>query len=134
MPKKPASPPESPTLRERAEGALRVSPPDIGGMSPTEIQTLVHELQVHQIELQIQNEELRAAQVELAHSRDRFNDLYDFAPVGYLTTDPAGTLIDLNLTAATMLDVERNKLAGRRLTHFVAPPAQPRRQWRRSII
>lgn len=89
-------------------------------MPVEKIQKLVHELQVHQIELEMQNEELRQAQAELGESLDRFNDLYDFAPVGYLTLDPEGTVLEANLRLATMLGVERQKLIGRKFTRFVA--------------
>jgi PAS domain S-box-containing protein len=112
------------TLRERAEGTLRVSLPDIAGMSVEEVQKLVHELQVHLIELKIQNEELLTAQAELAQFRDRFNSLYDFAPVGYLTMDQEGDVVEANLVAARMLGVERQSLVGRKFTRFVAPAAQ----------
>ena len=111
-------------LRQRAEAAVRTSRTDIARMSPEEKQQLVHELQVHQIELEMQNEELRRAQGELAQSRDRFNHLYDFAPVGYVTLDPDGTVLDANLTLATMLGVERGKLVGNKFTRFVAREAQ----------
>ena len=93
-------------------------------MAREDVLRLVDELQVHQIELEMQNEELRQAQAELAQSRDRFNDLYDFAPVGYVTLDEDGTILEANLTAATMLGVERNKLLGHKFTRFVVPGAQ----------
>lgn len=93
-------------------------------MSPEEVQRLVHELQVHQIELEMQNEELRYAQADLAQSRDRFNDLYDFAPVGYLTLAHDGTVLEANLTVATMLGVERARLVGRKFGRFVTRAAQ----------
>lgn len=93
-------------------------------MSPEEIQRLVHELQVHQIELEKQNEELRRAQAELAESGDRFSHLYDFAPVGYVTLDHNGTVLEVNLTMATMLGVEPGNLVGRKFNRFVSRDAQ----------
>jgi PAS domain S-box-containing protein len=93
-------------------------------MSREEIQKAVHELQVHQIELEMQNEELRGAQGELNESRDRIADLYDSAPVGYLTLDSDAYVIEGNLTAAAMLGVERKKLVGRSFTRFVTRGAQ----------
>ncbi len=109
-----------PTLRERVEAAVRVTRQDIARMAAEEIQRTVHELQVHQIELEMQNEELRTAQTELGLSRDRFNDLYDTAPVGYLTLDPEGSVIEANLTVARMLGIERKKLVGRKFSRFLA--------------
>lgn len=107
------------TLRHRAEARLRATRTDIAGMTTEDIQALVHELQVHQIELELQNEELILAQVELAHSRDRYSDLYDFAPVGYLTLDRLGTILQANLAVATLLGVDRQKLMGRNISDFV---------------
>jgi PAS domain S-box-containing protein len=68
---------------------------------------LLHNLQVHQIELEMQNRQFREAQQELEEARDRYTDLYDFAPVGYLTLDQAGTVLEINLTGAAMLGMER---------------------------
>jgi len=119
---RPSRPP--PALRERAEAALRATRTDVGRMPPEKVQRLMHELQVHQIELEMQNEELRGAQAALAQSRDRFQDLYDFSPIGYLTLDQDGTIVEANLTVATMLGVERVRLVGRKFTRFVARPAQ----------
>lgn len=113
-----------PSLRERAEAAVRATPTDIGHMPAAKVQRLMHELQVHQIELEMQNEELRRAQADLAQSRDRFQDLYDFSPIGYLTLDQDGTVVEANLTVATMLGVERSRLVGRKFTRFVARSAQ----------
>ena len=82
---------------------------------------LVHELQVHQVELEMQNEELRRAQEELEASRARYFDLYDLAPVGYFTVSEQGTILEANLTAATLLGIERGTLLAQPLTRFVAP-------------
>src|SRR5438094_164671 len=68
-------------LRQRAETFLRQTAQDIVDMPMQEVQKLVHELQVYQIELEMQNEELRRTQQELQTSRNRYNMLYDFAPV-----------------------------------------------------
>lgn len=87
---------------------------------------LLHELQVHRIELEMQNEALRTAQIELEASRDRYLDLYDFAPVGYLTLNPDGMIEEINLTAATLLDGERKKLLQRRFATFVVAEDQKR--------
>ena len=107
-------------LRQRAERRRLVSeslPPD----SPPDVQRLVQELQVHQIELEMQYEELLLAQSQAETSRLQYIDLYDFAPVGYCTLREAGTISQLNLSTAQLLGQERRRLLGRRLALFVAP-------------
>ena len=111
-------------LRERAETAVLTPRTAIAHMSPEEVQRLVHELQVHQIELEMQNEELRRAQGELTQSRDRFNQLFDFAPVGYVTLSPEGQVLEANLVMASMLGLARSKLMGRKFSGFVFQTAQ----------
>ena len=107
-------------LRKRAEDRLRAARPAARRMDAGDVESLVTELQIHQVELEIQNEELRGAQTALANARDRYIELYDFAPVGYLTLDGQGVVQETNLTAAKMLDVERSELVGRSFARLVA--------------
>jgi PAS domain S-box-containing protein len=85
---------------------------------------VLYELLVYQTELELQNEELRRHQEALQIARDQYAALYDFAPVGYLTLDAQGSILEANLTAATLLGVTRNTLPGTRLSRFVARHAQ----------
>jgi PAS domain S-box-containing protein len=109
-----------PTLRNKAEERLRKQSLAPGATSPEESARLLYELQVHQIELEMQNEELRRAQQELETSRAKYFDLYDLAPVGYLTLGDHGLILEANLTAAHMLGVDRRLLAEQPVTHFIA--------------
>ena len=88
---------KSVTLRQRAETMLSKTKQDIAEMAVKDVQQLVNELQVHQIELEMQNEELRRAQMELQAARDRYVDLYDFSPAGHLTLDTHGKIVEANL-------------------------------------
>jgi PAS domain S-box-containing protein len=83
------------------------------------IKELLHERHALQTELEMQNEELRRAQAALEESRDRFVDLYEFAPIGYLTLTREGTIAEVNITAAELLGIERKKLLNRRFVSFV---------------
>jgi PAS domain-containing protein len=89
-------------------------------------QRLVHELRVHQIELELQNEELQEAREELEAGLQRYSDLYDFAPTGYLTLDSQGTIRKANLAGARLLGLERGRLVGVRFGVFVASELSPR--------
>jgi PAS domain S-box-containing protein len=110
---------DSEDLRKRAEESLKAEPDWLNKTNLEEASSLIYELQVHQIELDIQNEELRRLQNDLEISRSRFSDLYDFAPVGYLTLDKNGLIVDLNLTAARQLGVERGHLLEKPFLYFV---------------
>jgi PAS domain S-box-containing protein len=105
-------------MRIKAEARLKPGP--AVDHPETENQRLLHELQVHQIELELQNEELRRAQADLEQSRDRFSALYDQAPVGYLTLDSDGRILEANPTAASLLGVDRPLLVGRHLSRFMS--------------
>ena len=109
-------------LRQIAETALETSlreDDDLSKFSLEDMKSLVHELRVHQVELKMQNEEVRRVQGELEKARDRYSHLYDFAPVGYFTVDEKGIVTDANLTAATLLQVERSFLMGSPFSHFI---------------
>lgn len=108
-------------LRRRAEEILRGQPVDVADFSPKGMKRLVHELQAHQIELQLQNEELRRTQQAFADSRERYEDLFNLAPVGYFTLDEDGRILDANLTAATMLGYGRGELLKRLWIYFINP-------------
>jgi PAS domain S-box-containing protein len=107
-------------LRQQAEERLRITNRDITHMSAAEVQRVVHELQVTQIELQLQNEELQQVQEELEAARNRYQYLYDYSPVGYLTLTPEGVILEANLTAATLLATDRKLLIGTLLTRLLA--------------
>jgi PAS domain S-box-containing protein len=117
-------PPGDPDLRRRAAEQLerdgRGDPP----AKPEEVEAVLHELRVHQIELEMQNDELLRTQLDLEAARARYFDLWDLAPVGYLTLDQAGSVIEANLEAARLLHAERVDVAGRRLSEFVHPESQ----------
>ena len=106
-------------LRSRAEKFLNKRAENLENAPIEDIRKLVHELEVHQIELEMQNEELRKSQNELAESLDRYSELYDFAPVGYMVICEKGLIRQANLTVATLLGIERNRLINRPFSRFV---------------
>jgi PAS domain S-box-containing protein len=106
-------------LRTRAEESLKSEPDGPEDVCLDDGNSVIHELRVHQIELEMQNEELRRVQDDLEISRSRYADLYDFSPVGYLTLNKYGQIVDLNLTAARQLGIERGHLINQHFQHFV---------------
>ncbi len=117
-------------LRRRAEDRLRQRP---GNQRPTaavpksaaEAQRLLHELQVHQIELEMQNAELRQARDKLEVALENCTDLYDFAPSGYFTLAATGVILQANLTGATPVGIERSHLVGQALGQLVSTEFRP---------
>ncbi|MCP4339143.1 MAG: response regulator [Desulfobulbaceae bacterium] len=113
-------------IRQQAEELLRGKGIDLtdltdgqGTRSPEEVRQIFHELQVHQIELEMQNEELRRMHAEMDIVQERYFDLYNLAPVGYCTLNKQGGFLEVNLTAATMLGVARGELAGQPISRFI---------------
>jgi len=121
-------------LRARAEARLRRKRPDWPREPARDLKRLVHELQVHQVELELQNEELRSAQAELAQARDRFSDLFDFAPVAYLTLDKHGVICEANLAVEKLLGVNRQHLLRKKFSRFVARESQDNLHWHRQDV
>ena len=122
--------PSSSELRERAEQAARRKPPlsaiDLDNLSPELIRQTLHELQVHQIELQMQNEELQTAQIRLDKSRARYFDLYDLAPVGYCTVSEQGLITEANLAIASLLGLSRIHIVNQPISRFIQRAHQDR--------
>lgn len=115
------------SLRREAEAlTVNLSPPE---MTAHPLDGLMHELLVHKVELEMQNEELRRAYAALEEARDQYVDLYEFAPVGYITLNRENLISKINLTGAALLGVDRNKLINRRFPTFVAP--KDRDRWHR---
>ncbi len=108
-------------IRKNAEEALKGKTTDLKKLSHGDAQKLVHELEVHQIELEMQNEELRRAQKELEDARNRYSDLYDFAPIGYFTFDKNGLILQVNLVGAKKLGMERANLINKHFSLYIAP-------------
>ena len=106
-------------LRRKAEQQVKAKRKSHEDFLTRDAQKLIHELEVHQIELELQNEELRETQLLLEESRNRYVDLYDCAPIGYFTIDKNGMIIEVNLTGADLLGVERSNLLKKRFNHFI---------------
>lgn len=111
-------------LRERAESILQNYDAELGGIAPSEAIDLIHELQVHQVELEIQNEELRRAQGALEASRDQYLQLYNDAPVGYLTLDAGGIIRHANQTFANMVGLNKINILDKSFFPFIAPESR----------
>ena len=106
-------------LRIRAEAVAAMSPEDLESMTPGKVQKIIHELSVHQIELEMQNEELRRAQVELDTAMARYFDLYNQAPAGYFTINEQGLILEANLTATVLLGTTRERMDNQPFSRFI---------------
>jgi PAS domain S-box-containing protein len=121
MPKDRNRPEATADLRRKAEEQIRTKSAEIPPpRSKQESSRLVHELEVHQIELEMQNAELLQVREQMEMALDKYTNLYDFAPVGYCTLDRQGTVVIANLTIATLFNIECSRLLGRRFGSFVA--------------
>jgi two-component system, chemotaxis family, sensor kinase Cph1 len=106
-------------FRTKAERRLSLKKPLVPEVSPEDAEKLIHELRVHQIELEMQNDELRKAQEEIEVSRSRYADLYDFSPVGYFVFSKTGKILEVNLTGAGLVTMERSSLVNGIFTSFI---------------
>jgi PAS domain S-box-containing protein len=123
---KPGHPTNTAELRHRADVRLQSQkPPANAPRSAHETQRLLHELQVHQIELELQNEELRNSRAQMEAAVSRYTDIYDFAPVGYFTLKSDGVITQTNFAGARLLGLERARLVGKRFEPFVSSADRP---------
>jgi len=106
-------------LHRRAEEILLKRHGELDKIPPVDMQNAFHELRVYQIELEMQNEELRRVQQELEASREKYFDLYDLAPAGYVSLSEKGIIMEANLSAATLLGRVRSHLVGQPLSRFM---------------
>ncbi len=115
-------PPPAAELRHKAEARLRANKAALAAATTEPgARALVHELQVRQIELEMQNEELHRARAEAEEALEKYADLFDFAPVGYFLWDRQGQILELNLAGAALLGLERGAASRKRFGQFVAP-------------
>jgi PAS domain S-box-containing protein len=115
-------------LREKAQELVKFAIP----FNPTALEIILHELMVHKVELEMQNEELQRSQITMEESRDRYLDFYEFAPVGYITLTRDGLIREINLTGCAMLGVDRFRIMSRRFSSYISQLDQDR--WHRLFI
>jgi signal transduction histidine kinase len=115
-------------LRRKAEAEIKNTPSKNSSLSEIDIQKLLHELEVHQVELEMQNQELNRAHSEISETLKlykEYNSLYDFAPVGFLVLSQEGEISKLNLVGSQMIGIDRLKLLGSRFGFFVSNDTKP---------
>jgi two-component system cell cycle sensor histidine kinase/response regulator CckA len=111
-------------LRQQAEMLLAEKIKNARQVKVEDVKEIVYELQVHQIELEIQNEELRRIQAELQESQNKYLGLYNSAPTGYFTLDRNGVILELNIAGAELFGIEKSKLLKTNFTHLISPDSQ----------
>ena len=117
---------EAEILRQKAKEILKLQATALGSpVSEIDTQKLIHELEVHQVELEMQNEELLLAKVQAQTTAKKYSELYDFAPSGYFTLSNNGTIIEVNISGATMLGKDRAQLKDNRFGFFVSNDTLP---------
>jgi two-component system, chemotaxis family, sensor kinase Cph1 len=109
------------TMRKKAEKKVRGIEHDFDLLPPDEMRRMFHELQVHKIELEMQNDELRRVQEELDNARERYYDLYNLAPIGYFIVSHKGQILEANLAAANLLGETRSELVKKPFSFFIYP-------------
>ncbi len=112
-------------LRRRADALLESMPNSFGMLPTDDVKQIIHELQVQQIELELQNEELRGTQSALEESRAQFMQLYHHAPVGYVVLDHSGIVTQVNATFTRMVDCDRSQLLGKPFSEFILNEDRP---------
>jgi len=122
-----SGPPQASDLRREAERRLRnKKATPVEDMAEVNVRALLHELQVHQIELEMQNEELLRAQTTVQEVSDKYHDLFDFAPVSYFRLDEQGRILEVNLAGAALLGLDRSTAVRQRFAQYVAPQSRAR--------
>jgi len=113
------------SLRKKAEKKLKsLSKTELKELSAEDTIRLIHELRIHQVELEMQNEELKRAHTEIEESSVKYSDLYDFAPVGYFTFDKNGLILEANLTGTGLLGIERSHLIKKPFSQYIGKDNQ----------
>ena len=111
-------------LRQEAQDAVDMVDIDISTLSELEIKNIIHDLAVHRIELEMQNEELQRANKELEDAKRRYVDLFEFAPISYLTLDRQYRITQANLTFIQLVDLPRERIITTAFTNFISPDFQ----------
>ncbi len=111
-------------LQDRAKAILKENPSSFNEIAPSDLHELIEKLKIHQIELEMQNDELCSTQARLEVSQHKYFELYDLAPVGYVTMNPKGIILEINLTAADLLGFPRSQLISKYFGRFVFPDFQ----------
>ncbi len=120
-------PSQAADLRQEAERRLHnKNAPPVEGMAEVDVRALLHELQVHQIELEMQNEELLSAPTAVQEVSDKYHDLFDFAPIGYFRMDEQGRILEVNLAGAALLGLDRSTAVKQRFAQHVAIQSRAR--------